>query len=590
MASTLSTAAVKARNSGKIGMAPHEVNILLVDDKPERLLSYEVALESLGYSMVRAQSGTEALSKLMVMEFAAILLDVSMPDMDGFETAELIRNHPRFEETPIIFVTGLHVTDLDQRKGYAMGAVDYVQIPVIPEILRGKVQALVQLYLQRVELTRLNQKLALANAELAKAHEELKAQNMRELQQLNQTLERANADLIAINAKLTREIGERERAEQALFQSMKRKDEYIAILAHELRNPLSAIHNAVMVMQMPTASEQQQAWAHELLQRQVKHLTCLMDDLLDVSRISNGRIQLHKEVVDLAQVVKHAADTIAPLLKKHRHQLSLKLPDQPLYVEGDTVRLTQVLGNLLTNAAKYMDDGGRVDLILEKQADNSARIRVCDCGVGIPEELLNKVFDLFVQAPSALNRAQGGLGIGLALVRALVELHGGSTYVSSDGPGQGAEFAVCLPLVDRLPQSQSSPPPPPSSTRPLRILIIDDNVDSATGLSLCLQSQGYHMHACHSGKEGLMAVRTYRPDVVLLDIGLPDIDGCEVAQRLRQDSEFAGICIIAMTGYSGEADRNRAEQAGFNHYLVKPVELIRLLDLLEAQTCESGAA
>lgn len=336
---------ISTEDSGKFAMASHEVNILLVDDKPERLLSYEVALESLGYNMVRAQSGTEALSKLMVMEFAAILLDVSMPDMDGFETAELIRNHPRFEETPIIFVTGLHITDLDQRKGYAMGAVDYVQIPVIPEILRGKVQALVQLYLQRVELTRLNQKLAQTNAELAKAHEELKARNMRELQELNQTLEQANAALTATNNRLTLEIGERERAEQALSQSMKRKDEYIAVLAHELRNPLSAIHNAVMVMQMPTSSEQQQAWAHELLQRQVKHLTCLMDDLLDVSRISNGRIQLHTEVVDLAQVVNHAADTIAPLLKKHRHQLKVVVPDRPLYVEGDTVRLSQVLGS-----------------------------------------------------------------------------------------------------------------------------------------------------------------------------------------------------------------------------------------------------
>jgi response regulator RpfG family c-di-GMP phosphodiesterase len=269
----------------------HEVKILMVDDRSERLLSYEVALAGLGYTLVRAQSGKEALGKLMMMEFAAILLDVSMPEMDGFETAELIRNHPRFEDTPIIFVTGLHLTDLDQRKGYAMGAVDYIQIPVIPEILRGKVQALVQLYLQRVELIQLNQKLAVANTDLAKAHEELKAQNMRELQLLNHNLEQANVELQAANAKLTQEIAERERAEQALSQSIKRKDQYIAVLAHELRNPLSAIHNAVMVMQLPTASSQQRDWAQDLLQRQVKHLTCLMDDLLDVSRISNGRIQ-----------------------------------------------------------------------------------------------------------------------------------------------------------------------------------------------------------------------------------------------------------------------------------------------------------
>lgn len=577
------------RNNGKLSMAPKDVKILLVDDKPERLLSYEVALESLGHTMVRAQSGTEALGKLMEMEFAAILLDVSMPEMDGFETAELIRNHPRFEETPIIFVTGLHVTDLDQRKGYAMGAVDYVQIPVIPEILRGKVQALVQLYLQRAELSRLNQKLALANAELAKAHEELKAQNMRELQQLNQTLELANADLTDANARLTREITERERAEQALSQSMKRKDEYIAILAHELRNPLSAIHNAVMVMQMPSASEQQQTWAHELLQRQVKHLTCLMDDLLDVSRISNGRIQLHTEVVDLSQVVRHAADSLSPLLKKHRHELRLELPQEPLYVEGDTVRLTQVLGNLLTNAAKYMDDGGLVELILEKDGDNAARIRVRDRGVGIPEDLLAKVFDLFVQAPSALNRAQGGLGIGLALVRALVDLHGGTAHVESGGPGQGAEFSVSLPLVDQQPAIDDVIMPSTAvSAATLRILIIDDNVDSATGLSLCLESLGYELRCAHTGKEGVMTAKAYQPDVILLDIGLPDIDGCEVARRLRAEKGLMDTRIIAMTGYSGEADRDRAEKAGFNHYLVKPVELAKLLELLETLTCETG--
>lgn len=583
-------AASVSRNNGKVAMTPQDVKILLVDDKPERLLSYEVALETLGHTMVRAQSGTEALGKLMEMEFAAILLDVSMPDMDGFETAELIRNHPRFEETPIIFVTGLHVTDLDQRKGYAMGAVDYVQIPVIPEILRGKVQALVQLYMQRAELTRLNQKLALANAELAKAHEELKAQNMRELQQLNQTLELANAELTAANNRLTREIAERERAEQALSQSMKRKDEYIAILAHELRNPLSAIHNAVMVMQMPSASDQQQSWAHELLQRQVKHLTCLMDDLLDVSRISNGRIQLHKEVVDLSQVVRHAAESVSPLLKKHRHELRLELPDESCYVEGDTVRLTQILGNLLTNAAKYMDDGGRVDLVLEREGENSACIRVRDRGVGIPEDLLTKVFDLFVQAPSALNRAQGGLGIGLALVRALVDLHGGSAYATSAGPGLGAEFIVSLPLVNQKPNIENAPSLTTISAQPLRILIIDDNVDSATGLSLCLESLGYELRSAHTGKEGVTAARNYQPDVILLDIGLPDIDGCEVARRLREEHCLNSTRIVAMTGYSGDADRDRAQRAGFDHYLVKPVELPKLLELLDALACETGAA
>jgi signal transduction histidine kinase len=567
----------------------HEVKILMVDDRSERLLSYEVALAGLGYTLVRAQSGKEALGKLMMMEFAAILLDVSMPEMDGFETAELIRNHPRFEDTPIIFVTGLHLTDLDQRKGYAMGAVDYIQIPVIPEILRGKVQALVQLYLQRVELIQLNQKLAVANTDLAKAHEELKAQNMRELQLLNHNLEQANVELQAANAKLTQEIAERERAEQALSQSIKRKDQYIAVLAHELRNPLSAIHNAVMVMQLPTASSQQRDWAQDLLQRQVKHLTCLMDDLLDVSRISNGRIQLRMEVVDLESIVRHAADTLAPLLQKHRHQLRLTLPQQPLFVQGDTVRLTQVLGNLLTNAAKYMDDGGLVELSLEADGAGCACIRVKDHGVGIPADLLLNVFDFFVQAPSALNRAQGGLGIGLALVRALVELHGGRVTAASEGVGCGAVFTVALPLVGQMPATTPADAlAGGAAVTPLRILLIDDNADSASGLAQCLESLGHAVRISHSGKEGIAAVHRHSPDIVLLDIGLPDLDGYEVAQRLRQDKSHNELRIIAMTGFSGEANRSRARQAGFDHYLVKPVNFEELINLLTREALASG--
>lgn len=563
-------------------MKAHPVNILLVDDRPERLLSYEVTLGSLGHNLVRALSGSEALWRLMEMEFAAILLDVSMPGMDGFETAALIRDHPRFEETPIIFVTGVQVTDFDQRKGYEMGAVDYVQIPVIPEILRGKVQALVQLYLQRAELSRLNQ-------ELAKAHEELKAQNLRELQELNHTLEQANSQLLSTNSKLTQEITERKRVEQALYDSARSKDEYIAILAHELRNPLSAMHNAVQVMKLEQASGQQLVWAKDLLERQVQHLTCLMDDLLDVSRISKGRIQLRREAVDLGEVVAHAADTVAPLLEKHKHQLKLDLPNTQLYVEGDRVRLTQVLGNLLTNAIKYMDNGGVIWLALEQEDPGWAIIHVRDQGVGIAQDILPSVFDLFVQAPTALNRAQGGLGIGLALVRALVELHGGDTAVTSEGPGLGAQFSVRLPLMSEAPAQTSSPTAPAVQISPsLQVLVVDDNIDSARGLSMCLESQDYQVRMGHNGKEGVYIAQQYLPDVVLLDIGLPDIDGYQVAQQLRQAPHLEELVIIAMTGYGGDADKAKAKEAGFDHYLVKPVDLSKLLALLSRLSSSSA--
>lgn len=569
----------------RVKLTPGEANVLLVDDKPERLLSYEVALGSLGHNLVRAQSGAEALGLLMKMEFAAILLDVSMPEMDGFETAALIRDHPRFEETPIIFVTGVQVTDLDQRKGYEMGAVDYVQIPVVPAILRGKVQALVQLYLQRAELSRLNRELEVANAELARAHEDLKAENMRELQQLNRTLERANAELMDSNTQLTQEIAEREKAEQALYLASQRKDEYIAVLAHELRNPLSAIHNAVEVMQLPSASEQQLDWAKELLQRQVIHLTCLMDDLLDVSRITSGRIQLRLEPVRLAEVVKHAADTLAPMLSKHGHTLEVVLPDEDLCVNGDMVRLTQVLDNLLTNAAKYMNDGGTIRLIVERCGER-VTIRVRDHGIGIPESLLGKVFELFVQVPTAINRAQGGLGIGLALVRGLVELHGGDTYVTSDGPGCGSEFSVRLPLISADQWQVPAPPPAlsQSSKKSVRLLIIDDNVDSAGALAICLESQGYELRVRHTGEEGLAEAARYQPDFVLLDIGLPDVDGYEVATRIRESEQISPIAVIAMTGYGGEKDKSKAKGAGFDHFFVKPVDLSQLLHRLDTES------
>lgn len=558
-------------------------NILLVDDKPERLLSYEVALESLGHNLVRAQSGAEALGLLMKMEFAAILLDVSMPEMDGFETAALIRDHPRFEETPIVFVTGVQITDFDQRKGYEMGAVDYVQIPVVPAILRGKVHALVQLYLQRAELSRLNKELEATNAELAKAHEDLKAENMRELQELNHTLERANNELMDSNNKLTQEVAEREKAEQALYRASQRKDEYIAILAHELRNPLSAIHNAVEVMQLPTASDQQLDWAKDLLQRQVNHLTYLMDDLLDVSRITSGRIQLRLEPVDLAGVVKHAAETLAPMLEKYQHTLQVELPEESLCVNGDTVRLTQVLDNLLTNAAKYMNDGGTIRLIVEKTHD-WVTIRVRDQGIGIPENILDTVFELFVQAPTAINRAQGGLGIGLALVHGLVELHGGDTYVTSDGPGHGSEFSVRLPLITA--QATSAPQRKilaSEYSNSMRILIVDDNADSADALAICLESQGFELRVKNTGEEGVAEAMLYRPDCVLLDIGLPDIDGYQVARRLRESEQLPDVVVIAMTGYGGDKDKSKAKTAGFDHFFVKPVDLDKLLHTLNEE-------
>jgi signal transduction histidine kinase len=553
-------------------------NILLVDDKPERLLTYEVILESLDQNLVRANSGEEAFEKLLTMEFAAILLDVSMPGMDGFETAALVRSQPSFGQTPIVFVTGVHISDLDRLRGYEMGAADYVYVPVVPEILRGKVQVLVQLYLQRRELARLNERLAATNDELARAHARLKAENTRELQKLNRTLEAANSQLVC-------EVAERKRAEALLKDAARRKDEFISILGHELRNPLAAMQSGIELLQISPLPIAKVPWARELLQRQLRHLKRLIDDLLDVSRITTGRVRLKRETLNLKDVIEHSVDAARPLIDERKHSLKVELPSEPLWIDGDAVRLTQVFGNLLTNAAKYTSPWGGITLAAAAEAGPppAVTIRVKDSGVGIPENMLERIFELFTQAENEDTRTQSGLGIGLALVRALAELHGGTVHAVSNGPQEGSEFIVKLPLLEGVNAPEVPTEAAPAPTRPatLRLLIIDDNVDLAKGLSAYFTAKtGLEVRVAYTGESGICLAREFRPDAVLLDIGLPDIDGCEVARRLRAESTFHHVPLIAISGFSAEADRKRATLAGFDRYFVKPVAFQMLHDVL----------
>ena len=555
-------------------------NILLVDDKPERLLTYEVILENLDQNLVRATSGEEAFEKLMGMEFAAILLDVSMPGMDGFETAALIRSQPRFGQTPIVFVTGVHISDLDRLRGYEMGAADYVYVPVVPEILRGKVQVLVQLHLQRQELARLNERLAATNDQLARAHARLKAENTRELQKLNRTLEIANSQLVS-------EVAERKRAEAQLREAARRKDEFISILGHELRNPLAAMQSGIELLRISPLPVAKVPWARELLQRQLHHLKRLIDDLLDVSRITTGRVQLQRETLDLKKVIEHSVDAARPLITERQHTLHVDLPAEPLWLDGDSVRLTQVFGNLLTNAAKYTKTGGAITLSAEREPGPSRAIvvRVRDSGAGIPENMLERIFDLFTQADNDDTRTQSGLGIGLALVRALAELHGGSAHAVSGGPGRGSEFVVKLPLIERAaaPQCELQAVPVPARPAALRLLIVDDNIDLARGLATYFtEKSGLDVRVAHTGEGGIRLALSFRPDAVLLDIGLPDIDGCEVARRLREHVNLDHVPLIAISGFSTEADKARARQAGFDRYFVKPVAFEMLHNVLAA--------
>ena len=553
-----------------------KVNILLVDDQPGRLLSYEAILADLGQNLVQARSGVEALKCLMEDEFAVVLLDVSMPEMDGFETATLIHEHPRFEKTPIIFVTGVHVTELDRLKGYKLGAVDYVYIPVVPEILRSKVSVLVELHVQRRQLQKLNSSLAQANARLELANTNLQEEKTRELEQLNSHLKHANTELEQTNRVLQSEVAERARAEAALKEADRHKDEFLAVLAHELRNPLAPIRNAVEIMRRSSLSDPQLVWSRDVVERQVKHLTRLVDDLLDVSRITRGNINLSREPVSVATIVARAIETIQPLIAEQRHELAVDISDEVLEVEGDLTRLTQVLGNLLNNAAKYTDPGGSI-VVSAQRAGSDVDIRVRDNGIGIPPELLPRLFQLFTQVDAAAHRAQGGLGIGLALVRQLVQMHGGSVTAYSNGPGTGCEFLIRLPLRTRRMRDPMEPNALPlthaNGAKPgHRILLADDNQDALESLATLLQCEGHEVHTAGDGAEALEVAAQCRPNVVLLDIGMPKLDGYEVARRIRAEPWGKSTVLIALTGWGQDEDRRRSREVGFDSHLVKPLD------------------
>jgi signal transduction histidine kinase len=568
-----------------------KVNVLLVDDQPARLLTYESILSELGQNLVSARSGLEALEKLMKDEFAVVLLDVSMPDMDGFEAATLIHQHPRFEKTPIIFVTGVHVSELDRLKGYKVGAVDYVSIPVVPEILRSKVAVLVELHLKRRELQELNRNLAQANQRLAQANTTLQAEKTRELETLNRVLQRANQELESANRSLQTEVTERTRAELALKEADRHKDEFLAMLAHELRNPLAPIHNAIALMHRTPLSDPQLIWSRDVVGRQLSHLTRLVDDLLDVSRITRGKINLNKEVIELGALVARTVETVQPLLEERGHTLNVEMAEGALAVLGDPTRLMQAVGNVLSNAAKYTERGGLITLVA-RQTGAEVEIRVRDNGIGIPPDLMPMIFNLFTQLDRTSGR-QSGLGIGLALVQRLVEMHGGSVTAHSDGPGRGSEFVIRLPLYTRdraaidpqlntLSSLEQSMNAEGTTRTQRRILVADDNNDALESLATLLQLSGHEVYTAANGAVALESAEQHRPEVALLDIGMPKLDGYEVARRIRAQPWGARITLVALTGWGQDSDRRRSQEAGFDSHLVKPLDLDKLTELLAA--------
>jgi PAS domain S-box-containing protein len=367
----------------------------------------------------------------------------------------------------------------------------------------------------------------------------------------------------------------------SLQEGDRRKDEFLAMLAHELRNPLAPIRNVVQLLRASDLPASQLDWATATIDRQLDQMTRLVDDLLDVSRITRGKIELRKELVDLSEIMERAVEASRPLVERWGHQLTVTLPPQPVRLEADAARLAQVFSNLLNNSAKYTDQGGQISLSAAMEGDEVV-ISVRDNGMGIPTEMLPRIFDLFTQVDRALDRSEGGLGIGLTLVKRLIEMQGGTVQAKSEGPGKGSEFELRLPASQPAERSQTEPQPPKETPNQpgCRILVVDDNRDAAESLSMLLRRLGHEVHTAHDGLEGVEAAAEFRPDVVLMDIGLPKLNGYEAASRVREGPGGAELLLIALTGWGQEGDRRRSQAAGFDYHMTKPVEFKALQKLL----------
>jgi signal transduction histidine kinase len=524
------------------------VYFLLVDDLEENLLALEGVLRREGLVLLKARSGRDALEQLLEHDVALAFLDVQMPEMDGFELAELMRGTERTRHVPIIFLTAGSADRQRRFRGYDAGAVDFLVKPLEPHVLRSKADVFFEVYRQR--------------REVARQRDELKTATDENLRLLKKSHEYA----------------------QALEEADRRKNEFLAMLAHELRNPLAAISNAVEVTKR-TSTGESEGWTTQVIETQVKNLSRLIDDLLDISRITRGKIQLKKQIVDAAQVIERAVNSVIPLIRAREHDLSVTFCHENACVEVDPTRLEQIVANLLNNAAKYSNDRAQIRLSTSVSA-GSLVIAVEDTGVGIEPEQLASMFELFVQGEHSMARSEGGLGIGLTLVRRLVEMHGGSVEAHSEGAGRGSTFIVRIPVAtgapaadDRRRRVAASTPGGPRR----RILVVDDNADTVLGLSRLLRLMGHDVQAAHDGTEALAVAEQFGPDFILMDLGLPGIDGYEVTARLRARESGRRAVIVAVSGYGQETDRRRSREAGFDHHLLKPVDFDALTAIIATE-------
>jgi signal transduction histidine kinase len=571
-------------------------DILVVDDNARNLLAIDAALGDFAGRVVKAKSGEDALRHLLRQDFAVILLDVQMPGLDGFETAQLIRSRDRCKHTPIIFVTAFDQEREEVLRGYQLGAVDFLFKPITPEILKAKVAAFVELRKHVAEIAR--------QAKLLREHERREQE-----EHLNEERRRWEADTLrriaeeagARAEQLALTVTERERAQAELTRAVhelelanQRKNEFLATLAHELRTPLSPIALGMDLLNELTQGNLEVARVLTAMKRQTRHLVRLVDDLLEVSRISRGKIQLQRGPLALADAIEQAAQMCQPLLDERAHTLEVQGSPEPLYVDGDRVRLTQVIANLLTNAARYTPPQGQIKLLTRREGDQAV-VEVVDNGRGMTPELMARVFDIFEQGEGG--EEQTGLGIGLALVKHLVVLHGGKIEAHSAGPSQGSTFRVSLPLLaaadvpdrQQLLDTGVRMRSASAGQRKLEVLLVEDNDDIRELTCSMLERAGHGVQAAADGPSAITLARTQRFDVALVDIGLPGMGGVEVGAALRTILG-ASTRLVAVTGYGHAEVRSGAAHAGFDAYLIKPVAQKELeLQLSLAQCPEASA-
>ena len=565
-----------------------KVNILLVDDHEENLLALEAILQDPGYELVRADSGRGALKEVLKRDFALILMDVAMPNLDGYETAELIRGRARSRRIPIIFLTANNRSDSHVFRGYSVGAVDYLFKPFTPEVLRSKVDVFVELFRQRETLKRQTQALLRAQDEL-EARVRLRT---RELADTNEALRAEVEERRRIEAERMALL-QSEREARAQAEAVNRlKDEFLATLSHELRTPLNAILGWSHLLMSGRADPAMLERALAVIRNNAMAQSQLIEDILDVSRIIGGKLRLNTGPVVLREVIEAALDSVSPAAEAKAIAIEQDLEDVEA-ITGDRDRLQQVVWNLLSNAVKFTPRDGRVTVRLNRRADEVV-LAVEDTGIGISPGFLPYVFDRFSQADGTATRRHGGLGLGMAIVRHLAELHGGTVHAASDGENRGATFTLVLPTRMQVQVFDEPPPraearldPAPDPDRQLlglNVLVVDDDPDSRAFVCQVLERKGARVSAAASSLEAWQVFVSLKPDLLVSDIAMPGEDGYDLIRRIRTlpAKEGGAIPAVALTAYVRPEDEAAALAAGYHRHIRKPVAISELLDVMAA--------